>query len=352
MKSLFSVLILLVLLSSCNKNYQPRNINTISIEEIARDSVSIRAIVSLSEKSMYYADSKGNIVSTKSGGQKWGKSSYVNINTNDTIIPNFRSITTNGKDFFALSIGNPALLYKINKKKQTSNIVYKEEHEKVFYDSMKFFDKLNGIAMGDPTEGNCLSILITKDGGNTWSKLPCNQLPEVAEGEAAFAASNTNIKVLGSTVWIVSGGKKSRVFKSTNFGNTWEVFETPIIQGNGPQGIYSIDFADENNGIVIGGDYSKPKENSKNKAITADGGKTWTIVADGQDPNYKSCVQYVPDTNGKEVFAVGKTGISFSNDGGFTWKEVSKEGYYTIKFVNRNFAWLSGNEKIGKLILP
>ena len=62
-------------------------------------------------------------------------------------------------------------------------------------------------------------------------------------------------------------------------------------------------------------------------------------------------MQYVPNTNGKEVFAVGKTGISFSNDSGNTWTEVSKESYYTIKFVDKDTAWLSGSQKIGKLIL-
>ncbi|MGB1043408.1 MAG: oxidoreductase, partial [Tenacibaculum sp.] len=75
------------------------------------------------------------------------------------------------------------------------------------------------------------------------------------------------------------------------------------------------------------------------------------IVADNQNPNYKSCVQYVPNSNGKEIFAVGKTGVSFSNDGGHTWKEVSKDSYYAIQFVNSNTAWLSGHEKIGRLVL-
>jgi hypothetical protein len=59
----------------------------------------------------------------------------------------------------------------------------------------------------------------------------------------------------------------------------------------------------------------------------------------------------VPNTNGKEVFAAGVTGISFSNNGGITWKEVSKEPYYSIQFVDRNTAWLSGNNKLGKLVL-
>jgi photosystem II stability/assembly factor-like uncharacterized protein len=213
-----------------------------------------------------------------------------------------------------------------------------------------FDDNTHGIAVGDPTQ-DCASIILTDNGGKTWTKLSCKNLPKFEEGEAFFAASNTNIKTIGSTVWIASGGKKARVLKSTDFGKTWQIFNTPIIQGNSSQGIYSIDFFDKNNGIIVGGDYSKPNENNANKAITKDGGKTWQLVANGQNPNYKSCVQYVPNTNGKELFAVGKTGVSFSNDGGKSWKKVSKDGYYAIQFVDKNTAWLSGNNKLGKLIL-
>ena len=82
-----------------------------------------------------------------------------------------------------------------------------------------------------------------------------------------------------------------------------------------------------------------------------DSGETWTIVANGKDPNYKSCVQYVPNSGGKEIIAVGKTGISFSNDAGLTWKKISDESYYTIQFVNNKTAWLGGNNKIGKMVL-
>ena len=62
-------------------------------------------------------------------------------------------------------------------------------------------------------------------------------------------------------------------------------------------------------------------------------------------------MQYVPNTNGKEIVAVGKTGVSFSNDSGITWKDISSEGYYAIKFVDKNTAWLSGSNKIAKMIL-
>lgn len=343
------IFLVVITLFSCKKEttYIPREINSISIQEFKRDSSSIRAIHVISQDTLYYAGSIGEFGSTFNGGKTWN--TYT-IKYQDSILPHFRSIAHNQNGSYALSVGNPALLYCLSF--YGPQLVYKEEHEKVFYDSMKFFkDEFYGIAVGDPTE-DCPSIILTSDGGVNWKKLPCDVLPKFEEGEAFFAASNTNIAIVNSTVWIASGGKKARILKSTDYGKTWEIFDTPFIQGEGPQGIYSIDFYDENNGIAVGGNYSRPEDNCANKAITTDGGKTWKIVADNENPNYKSCVQYVPNTNGKEVFAVGKTGISFSNDGGHTWKEVSKDSYYSIQFVNKNMAWLSGHEKIGKLILP
>ncbi|QNM86413.1 oxidoreductase [Polaribacter pectinis] len=346
MKRIIVIIFAFLFLISCKQEYIPRNIEKVTIKEYKIESTSIRAIQVIDSETVYFAGSNGNIGFTKNGGNSWEKTTIM---YKDSIKPAFRSLALNKEDSFVLSVGNPALLYKITDNE--TELVYSEEHVKVFYDSMHFFDdNKHGIAVGDPTE-NCASIILTEDGGKTWNKISCNNLPVFEDGEAFFAASNTNIKTIGSTVWIASGGKKARVLKSDDFGKTWAIYNTPIIQGNGPQGIYSIDFADKNNGIVIGGDYSKPEENKANKAITIDGGKTWTLLADGENPNYKSCVQYVPNTDGKEVFAVGKTGISFSNNAGKTWKEVSKDGYYSIQFVDKNTAWLSGNNKIGKLLL-
>ena len=346
MKRYLTIISLSFFFTSCKENFTPREINTISVKTYKIDSISIRAIYAKNKDTLYFAGSNGRIGTTTDGGNTW------NINTltfHDSIKPHFRSISKTKNALFALSIANPALLYKID---DTKKIVYTENHEKVFYDSMKFFSNgIDGIAVGDPTS-DCPSIITTNDGGNTWTKISCEQLPKFEEGEAFFAASNTNIKIINNIVWIASGGKKARVLKSSDKGKTWEIYTTPIVQGNGPQGIYSIDFYDENNGIIIGGDYSKPNDNCKNKAITSDGGKTWQLIADNENPNYKSCVQYVPEGDGKEIFAVGKTGISFSNDAGKSWKKLSDEGFYSIQFIDKNTAWLSGNEKIAKLSIP
>ena len=343
MKKILSLIFLVLI--SCAKQKVARNFTAVDVEVISKYNGSIRAIGLDAQKNLWMATENGDI-----GIYSGGKEMITSKISTDSIQPNFRSIAFSEKHTFVLSISNPALLFKIDMSHENnSGLVYTEDHEKVFYDSMAFWNKNEGIAMGDPTD-DCLSIIITRDGGETWSKLSCDNLPKTEEGEAAFAASNTNIAIVGDKTWLVTGGKKSRVFYSPNKGKTWEVFMTPIVQGEGSQGIYSVDFYDDDNGIIFGGDYSKPDENIANKAITSDGGKTWQLVADGKEPGYRSCVQYVPNGNAKEIVAVGFKGISYSNDGGYTWKLLSDKSFYTIKFLNEYTAYAAGKNSIAKLI--
>jgi photosystem II stability/assembly factor-like uncharacterized protein len=344
MNRLTTCFIILISIISCKKEYKSRELVTISIEKFKMDSTSIRAIEILNDSSVVYAGSVGDIGILLDNSNI---SKFKKIKT-DSVVPHFRALALNKKSIYALSVGNPALLYKIENSKAT--LVYTEYHEKVFYDSLKFFDDMNGIAMGDPT-GDCLSIIITRDGGNSWNKVDCNNLPQIYEGEAAFAASNTNITIVGENAWIATGGLKSRIFHTSDMGVTWNVYNTPIIQGENTTGIYSIDFYNEKQGIICGGDYTNKFGNSANKAITNDGGKTWQVVSENKEPKYVSCVQFVPKTDGKEVFAVSTNGIFYSNDAGVNWKKVSDDGFYTIRFVSDKSAWLSGNEVIAKMTI-
>jgi photosystem II stability/assembly factor-like uncharacterized protein len=268
---------------------------------------------------------------------------FVKLFEKDSIYnPNFRALACTSTSVFSISIGNPALLYK------DGVLVYKESNEKVFYDAINFWNDKEGIAIGDPIDG-CLSIIITRDGGATWEKQSCEIAPKVANGEAAFAASDTNIAIIGNNTWVATGGAKSRVLFSSNKGKSWAVYEPPIIQGTSTTGIYSIDFYDQHIGFAIGGDYTKPAANIQNKIKTTDGGKTWTLVANGQSPGYRSCVQFVPNTNGKSLVAVGFRGIDYSNDFGSSWMHLSDEGFYTLRFLDHNTAFAAGNGRVVKL---
>ncbi len=321
---------------------QKTSTKPISLHTFSLKGTSIRAIVALNDSVVVYAGSKGDVGTiTASGGV------FVEHVTKDSIIPHFRALAVVNNSYYALSIGNPALLFKIEKAKKPL-LVYTESHKDVFYDAIRFFDENDGIAMGDAVDG-CLSMLLTRDGGRSWFKVACEDFPKTFEGEAAFAASNTNIAIVGDNVWIATGGKKARVFHSSDRGKSWRVYNTPIVQGKNTTGIYSIAFYDAKNGIVCGGDYTDKFGNYGNKAITTDGGVTWSLVAEGVSPKYVSCVQYVPKTNGKELIAVSTNGIFYSKDAGLSWEKLSNEGFYAVQIVDKHNAWLSGHEKIAKM---
>jgi photosystem II stability/assembly factor-like uncharacterized protein len=313
---------------------------SVTVDTVFSETISIRTLSFLNDK-LYFAGNKSRVGFISVNAEK-SKTLVVT----DSTLYEYRSLATNGKYIFALSIGNPAQLYRFSSDLKQKVLVYEEKHEKVFYDSMQFWNEKEGIAIGDPT-ADCFSIIITRDGGQTWQKLSCEVLPKLADGEAAFAASNTNVVLKGNHAWVVSGGKKTRVFHSSDKGKTWEVFETPIVQGDAMTGIFTADFYNEQIGFIAGGNYEKPMQNFQNKAITNDGGKTWKLIAENQGFGYASCVQFVPNSGGKALVAVGAQGLFYSHDDGETWQHfLTDPTLYTIRFLDSDTAYAAGKDKI------
>ncbi|OEK07599.1 oxidoreductase [Flavivirga aquatica] len=343
------ILVLLAVFFSCEKKqrFKIRNFSSVQIETLLQDSLlNVRALEVYDESLVYFATSTGRIGVISTNQDVLAYKNLIQLG-HDTIVPNFRCLAGNLNNGFTMSIASPALLFKFGELED--EVVYKEDHPKAFYDSMDFWNEEEGIVIGDPIDG-CMSIIITRDGGDTWTKSPCADLPKAKEGEAAFAASDSNIAIVGNHTWVATGGKVSRVLYSADKGHTWEVYNTPIVQGLETTGIYSIDFYDELNGFAIGGDYTKPDNNIDNKIRTDDGGKTWQLVAQNKNPGYRSCVQYIPNRAGKELVTVGFKGIDYSNDSGDTWKHLSDEGFYTIRFLNDSVAYAAGAGRVSKVL--
>ena len=341
------ILLLTILLCSCKPSQVLKNtfFSSVKIDTLLSEKISIRPITVSSDKVWYAADKNRIGYLSLKDANKMERSIKK-----DSLKLEFRSIAQTSTAIFIVNVGNPAVLYKFSKDLVQKKLVYEEHHEKVFYDSMQFWNDLEGIAVGDPID-DCLSVIITRDGGETWTKLPCDKLPKVVEGEAAFAASNTNIIIKGNATWIVSGGKKSRVFFSSDKGLTWTVYETPIVQGETMTGIFTADFYDENIGFIAGGNYEKPTQNFQNKALSTNGGKTWKLVGEHQGFGYASCIQFVPNSNGNQLVSVGASGLYYSKDQGATWQQFNTDGsFYTIRFVNDTTAIAAGKNKIVRLV--
>ncbi len=298
---------------------------------------SIRALKVENDSTCWFAGSKNKFGYTNDFGNTWKE----NVIKYDTFDLEFRSISVTTNSVFILSIGSPALLFKIDKKTLNYKLVYNETNEKAFYDSMQFWDDENGIAVGDPTE-DCMSVIITRDGGNKWNKIACENLPLAVEGEAAFAASNTNINLVDQKAFIVTGGNEANVLVASEYGKIWKKYKTPITHGEKMTGIFSMDNLSLDTAIIAGGNWSSKENKDKAMAITKDKGITWELKEN--NPGYVSCVQFIPKTNS---LVACSNGIYYSEDLAENWKKVIEECYYSLRISgNGEYLYFSGKNKL------
>lgn len=208
---------------------------------------------------------------------------------------------------------------------------------KTFLDAMDFHQNV-GFILGDPVNQK-FNLSFSIDKGKTWEK--CQGEIEAFEKEFAFAASGTTVQVLNSNTFVfVSGGKKSRFFKSIDQGKTWSSTSLPFLT-NETSGAFSIHMKDELNGVIVGGDYASPDLNSNVAFYTEDGGKFW-LNAEKQPGGYRSCVIH----SGTFYFSCGTNGIDYSDDEGITWKKLVDGEYFSMCFDNNKLYASVRNGKI------
>lgn len=334
--------LLVVLLWSCgpktNKIIKPQYANIKISSILEKDSLSIRAL-EISDQGFVFS---GNNNQVGTYNAKNNEMIFNKISLPDEKTHEFRGIAPTPDGFYIVSVANPAKVLHITDVNASPKQVYYEKDEAVFYDAMKFWNDQEGIALGDAMNG-CMSIIVTRNGGKSWQKLGCDQIPSSTGSEGAFAASNTNIEIKGDHVWCATG---RRILHSPDKGHTWTAYDTPIIQEKPTQGMYSLDFYDAKRGMAIGGDYTAPDSNKSNLISTEDGGKTWNVISNASSPGYRSCIQYIPQTDAQGVLAVGFKGIDLSLDGGKTWKHLSDESFYTVRFIDSTSGYLAGKGRI------
>lgn len=298
---------------------------------------SIRGISVVTDSVAWVSGSNGFIGKTTDGGKKWKWMKPKGYELLD-----FRDIEAfDAERAVIMNAGSPAYILKTQDGGKSWTEVYKNIDSAIFLDGMDFFDDKNGIIFGDPIK-NRLQLMRTQDGGATWKDISANLALDMAEGEAGFAASGSSIKTIGSgKVWIVTGGTRSNVYTSDDYGLQWKKFDCPILHGKNSTGAFSVDFYDLNHGVVVGGDYQKDKENSNNVLLTDDGGKSW------RKPSrpvfgYRSGVIWYDFQN---CFATGTSGTDVSKDGGKSWYHISDESFNAIQKAKKgNLVILAGNK--------
>ena len=271
-------LILLVLFTATvSAQSQPR-------VQISHTTEGLRGVSAVSREVAWASGRHGTFLRTTDGGRTWTPGHVP-----DAAALDFRAVVAfSGNAAFLMSAGpgQQSRIYHTGDGGQHWQLQFTNASPKGFFDSMVFWDAKHGLVLGDPIADESgklkFEVLLTDD-GQSWHAVPPAQLPVALEGEGAFAASNTCIAIIpsrtDSNLWFATGGKVSRVFHSSDRGQSWQVFDTPMIHGPESAGIFSIAFRDAIHGVIAGGDYKHPNDDGPNLAFTEDGGKTWTLSA-------------------------------------------------------------------------
>jgi photosystem II stability/assembly factor-like uncharacterized protein len=309
---------------------------------------SIRGLSVVNNNIVWVSGSNGIVGKSSNAGKNWKwmivkgfeKSDFRDIEAFDANIAIIMAI--------AQPADAPAYILKTTDGGDTWKIVFENKTKGMFLDAMEFRDPKNGLVIGDPIDGRFF-IAKTTDGGNSWNELPFEERFVADSGEAFFASSGTNIRMLyNGSVAIASGGKNSRLFYDKT------VFEVPMTKGKETAGTNSVAVFDNykknkaNKIIVVGGDFTADSLTNKNCFVSNNGGKTWERPKTPPH-GYRSCVEFL---NKETIITCGLNGVDYSFDGGKNFYSISKEGFHVCRYarIGDTIYLAGGNGKIGKLI--
>jgi cyanophycinase len=235
-----------------------------------------------------------------------------------------------------------AKIYRTTDGGKNWTLTWSDTTKGVFLDGVAFWDANNGFSFSDAVDGRFV-ILTTGDGGRSWNRVPPANIPPALANEGAFAASNTQLTVQGSSNgWIATGaGPAARVLRTTDRGRTWTVAETGM-PASGSTGFFGIAFADAMNGLAIGGDYRNERGVAAFALRTSDGGVTWKPAGVRRPDGTTSGLVYVPGTSPPIFVAVGQTGVAYTRDFGASWIHADTLTAWGVGFANASTGFVAG----------
>lgn len=300
--------------------------------------VRFQAVSPVNSRVVWISGTRGTWARTLDGGATWQAGMVPGADSLE-----FRDVHAASADtawLLAAGPGDRSRIYRTTNGGQTWSVQFMNTDRRAFFDCLAFWDSRRGIAISDAVEEQFL-LLRTDDGGATWHRVA--GLPAAREGEGLFAASGTCLLALpDGRAWFGTGAAEiARVGRSTDYGRTWALANTPVVQNTTSSGITSVAFFDAHRGLIVGGDLNVTDRTTANVAMSTDGGVTWhpggTLPFPG--PAYGAAV-----VAGRPLtaVAVGPKGAAWTADGGASWTQISSDDAWSVGFASDGVGWMVG----------
>jgi photosystem II stability/assembly factor-like uncharacterized protein len=297
----------------------------------------LRGLSAVSDSVAWASGSLGTVLRTTNGGATW--QSVGPPGTSSLQFRDIEAFDASNAVILSIGTGTDSRVYVTSDGGATWTLAFQNTDPNAFYDCMTFFDEKHGLALSDPVNGR-FRIIETGDGGRSWQVVNAD-MPPALPGEFAFAASGQCLTSAGGrdAFFGTGGDVEARVFRSDDRGHTWTVSSTPIHSGP-TAGIFALAFRDPRHGLAVGGDFTMPTVAPDAAALSDDGGRSWTLVADA--PNeYRSGATWA---TGQVAIAVGPSGSDVSTDAGRSWQRFDSGSFDTVDCAGGFACWASGEQ--------
>ena len=323
----------------------------------------LQAISPVNSRVVWASGVGGTYVKTSDGGASWKVGVVPGAETLQ--FRDVQGVSESVAYLLSAGTGTDSRIYKTEDGGKSWTLQFQNQDPNAFYDCFAFWTPERGITTSDSVNGRFPAIRTLN--GHTWQDIG-DRLPPALAGEASFAASGTCVATQGSRrAWIATGGSaKARILATTDGGNSWAAYDTPIVQGTPTSGVISVDFRDGRHGILGGGELLAPTVPADTVARSRDGGKTWLLASRTPFPGAIYGLSYVRDIfrldfdreeethaglDGERsdemastfVVATGPSGAAWTPDEGDTWFPLPQvSNYWAVTFASPDAGWLVG----------
>jgi photosystem II stability/assembly factor-like uncharacterized protein len=305
------------------------------IEE-SHTTASLRGVFNVGAGVVWASGTNGTVLRSEDGGYLW-QTCNIPPGAEKLDFRGIQAFDENTAIVMSSGPGDQSRLYKTTDGCQSWKLLFINPDKEGFWDAMWLHPKGSGVLLGDPVK-NRFALFETTDGGKTWTRDQRSGLLLESKPIAAFAASNSLFLQTRSGYMrgFATGGPGGAFLFEAFSSQDWSRIRIPVASGTESSGVFSLGMrfsvprctdCEQPSGysfVAVGGDYTKPDENSGTAAWSTNPGKTWTASAT-LPHGYRSSVAYDPTQ--KLWITVGPNGTDISRDDGRNWTPLKPSNY-------------------------